>query len=163
MKIESIFLLMLFLGMVVPVSAHGMHVTSDTSTMIVIGDNSSGLMSKKLVDQLGLNIKVYNFKSDVDVSHELGHALENPDKKILAVAYQDTVNEFISKNPDVSNRIFVCSANEMDIKNGLILLNSTNSQSSNNTGFITPFLAGILVGVILGLSAGALWMKRKII
>ncbi|MDI6724598.1 MAG: hypothetical protein QMD61_08120 [Methanobacterium sp.] len=162
MKIKAIFLLIILLGMIGTVNAHGVHVTPDSATMIVIGDNSSGIMAKKLVDKMGLNITVYNFKSDADVSHELEHALENPDKKILAVAYQDTVNEFLSKNPDVSNRIFVCSADENDIKNGLILLNTTNSQNENAGGFLTPFLAGILVGTIVGLAVGAFWMKRKI-
>lgn len=161
MKIKSILLLIFFLGMIIPVSAHGVHVTPDSATMIVIGDNSSGIMAKKLVDEMGLNITVYNFKTDADVSHELEHALENPDKKILAVSYQDTVNDFLKKNPSVSNRIFVSSADANDIKNGLILLNSTSSQNQNTGGFLTPFLAGILVGGIFGLAVGAFWMKRK--
>ncbi len=162
MKIKSIFILIIFLGMIVPVSAHGIHVTPDSATMIVIGDNSSGILAKKLVDELRLNVTVYNFKSDADVSHELEHALGNPDKKILAIAYQDTVNEFLSKNPDVSNRIFVSSASENDIKNGLILLNTTKSKNENTGWFLTPFLAGILVGAMIGLSFGTFWMKRKI-
>lgn len=161
MNIKTICLLIILAGMIGPVSAHGIHVTPESATMIVIGDNSSGIIAKKLVDEMGLNITVYNFKSDEDVSHELEHALENPDKKILAVAYQDTVNEFLSKNPDVSNRIFVSSADKNDIKNGLILLNTTNSQNNTSGGFLTPFLTGLLVGAMVGLAGGAFWMKRK--
>lgn len=162
MKFKIIFLLIVLLGIIGSVSAHGIHTTPESATMIVIGDNSSGITAKKIVDQLGLNITVYNFKSSDDVTHELEHAIENPDKKILAVSYQDTVNEFLNKNQNMSSRVFVSSANENDIRNGLILLNATNSQNTNTTGFMTPFIAGILVGIIVGLSAGAFWMKRKI-
>jgi hypothetical protein len=45
----------------------------------------------------------------------------------------------------------------MDIKNGLILLTSSNS-----TGFLTPLMAGLLIGLMLGLGLGAFWMKRKL-
>ena len=154
MKIKVFYLLVVFLGMILPVSAHGIDVTSQST--IVIADNSSGVLAKKIVNEMGLNVTVYNFKSSDDVSHQLDHALSNPNKKILVVAYQDTVNEFLSKNPTLSNRIIVSSANENDIKNGLKLL------TADNTGFLIPFLAGILVGVISGLAAGAFWMKRKI-
>ncbi|MGF7117307.1 hypothetical protein [Methanobacterium oryzae] len=162
MKIEVICLLLILFGMMGPISAHGIHTTPESATMIVIGDNSSGIMAKKLVDELGLNITVYNFKSDDDVSHELEHALNNSNKRILAVAYQDTVNNFLTKNPSVSNRVFVSSSDENDIKNGLMLLNATNSQNNNYGGFLTPFIAGLMVGAIIGISAGALWMKKKI-
>lgn len=160
MKFKAIFLLIVLLGIIGSVSAHGIHNTPESATMIVIGDNSSGILAKKMVDEMGMDVKVYNFKSSEDVTHELEHAMENPDKKILAVAYQNTVNEFLSKNPDVSNRVFISSANENDIKNGLILLNKT--ASTNGYGFLIPFVAGILVGAIFGLIGGAFWMKKKI-
>lgn len=162
MNIKAIYLLIILSWMIVPVSAHGIHTTPESAAMIVIGDNSSGITAKKLVNEMGLNITVYNFKSNEDVLHELEHALENPNKRILAVAYQDTVNKFLSKNQDVSDRIFVSSADQNDIKNGLILLNSTNSHNNTSEGFLTPFLAGLLVGAMAGLAGGAFWMKRKI-
>ncbi|MBI5679318.1 MAG: hypothetical protein HZC47_00240 [Methanobacterium sp.] len=156
MKIKAIYLLIILLGMIVPVSAHGVDITPQST--IVIADNSTGIMAKKVGNEMGLNVTVYNFKSDADVSHELEHALSNSNKRILAVAYQDTVNEFLSKNPDLYNRIFVCSADEIDIKNGLTLLTANNTSG----GFLTPFLAGILIGVIGGLAGGVFWMKKKI-
>lgn len=159
MKIKIISLLIVILGVIVSVSAHGVHVTPENATMIVICDNSTGALAKSIVDEMGLKVTVYKFQSDADVSHELEHALENSDKRILAVAYQGTVNDFLSKNPTLSNRIFVSSANENDIKNGLMLLNST---SSGGYGFLTPFIGGILVGVMCGLAGGVFWMKRKI-
>jgi hypothetical protein len=156
MKMKAMFILLILIGMIAPVSAHGVDVTPQST--IVIADNSSGVLAKKVVDEMGVNVTVYKFKSDDEVSHQLEHALSNPNKKILAVAYQDTVNEFIANNSNVSDRVFVCSADEMDIRNGLTLLNSSNT----NGGFLTPFLAGLLVGVMGGLAGGAFWMKRKI-
>lgn len=170
MKLKAVLLLTVLFGLIGSVSAHGMHITPESDEMIVIADDSGGATAKKIVDQLGLNITVYNFKSSHDVTHELEHALQNPDKRILAVTYQDTVNDFLSKNPGVSGRILVSSANANDIKNALILLNTTNLQNektedpqNKKTGeFLTPFLSGILIGAIAGLAAGAFWMKRKI-
>lgn len=155
MKIKVIYLLFVLLGTISTVNAHGMDVTNQST--IVIADNSTGLLAKKVVDEMGVEVKVYKFKSVSEVEHQLEHSLTNPDKRILAVAYQDTVNDFLAKNPDVSNRIYVSSADEMDIKNGLTLLTS-----NNNTGFLTPFLAGLFIGLMAGLGLGAFWMKRKL-
>ncbi len=155
MNIKIFCYLIIFFGMMVPVSAHGIDVTSQST--IVIADNSTGILAKKMVNEMGVNVTVYNFKSSDDVSHQLEHALSNPNKKILLVAYQDTANEFLSKNPSVSNRIIVSSADANDIKNGLKLITSDNS-----TGFLVPFLMGILVGIISGIPIGAFWMKKKI-
>ncbi|MDP2836103.1 MAG: hypothetical protein Q8N97_03890 [Methanobacteriaceae archaeon] len=169
MKIKVICLLFVLLGTISTVSAHGIDVTYPT---IVIADDSTGMQAKKVVDEMGVEVKVYKFKSTSDVEHHLEHSLTNPDKRILAVAYQDTVNEFLAKNPQASNRIFVSSADEMDIKNGLILLTSNNNSgnSSNDTGlnstsssgFLIPLLAGLFIGIMAGLGLGAFWMKRKL-
>ncbi|PKL67930.1 MAG: hypothetical protein CVV28_04185 [Methanobacteriales archaeon HGW-Methanobacteriales-1] len=155
MKIKVICLLFVLLGTISAVSAHGVDVTNQST--IVIADNSTGLLAKKVVDEMGVEVKVYKFKSAADVTHQLEHALTNHNKRILAVAYQDTVNDFLAKNPTVSNRIYVSSADDMDIKNGLTLLSS-----DNNTGFLTPFLAGLLIGLMAGLGLGAFWMKKKL-
>lgn len=155
MKIKVICLLIVILGLISAVSAHGVDVTNQSN--IVIADNSTGLLAKKVVDEMGVDVKVYKFKSASDVEHQLEHSLINPNKRILAVAYQDTVNEFLVKNPDVSNRIYVSSADDMDIKNGLILLTS-----NNNTGFLSPLLIGLFIGLMAGLGLGAFWMKRKL-
>ncbi|MDP3036063.1 MAG: hypothetical protein Q8M97_13285 [Methanobacteriaceae archaeon] len=169
MKIKVICLLFVLLGTISTVSAHGIDVTYPT---IVIADDSTGMQAKKVVDEMGVEVKVYKFKSTSDVEHHLEHSLTNPDKRILAVAYQDTVNEFLAKNPQASKRIFLSSADEMDIKNGLILLTSNNNSgnSSNDTGlnstsssgFLIPLLAGLFIGIMAGLGLGAFWMKRKL-
>ncbi|MDP3033519.1 MAG: hypothetical protein Q8M97_00220 [Methanobacteriaceae archaeon] len=155
MKIKVICLLFILLGTISAVSAHGVDVTNQST--IVIADNSTGVLAKKVTTDMGLNISVYKFKSADEVTHQLEHSLTNSNKRILAVAYQDTVNDFLAKNPTVSNRIFVSSGDEMDIKNGLTLLTS-----NNNTGFLTPLFAGLLVGIMAGLGLGAFWMKKKL-
>jgi preprotein translocase subunit SecF len=154
MKMKIFSCLILIFWVMLPVSAHGIDVTSQST--IVIADNSTGVLAKKTVNEMGLNVTVYNFKSSEDVSHQLEHAVSNPNKKILLVAYQNTANDFLAKNPSLSNRIIVSSADKNDIKNGLNLLTEESS-----TGFLIPFLAGILVGLISGTALGAFWMKRK--
>lgn len=155
MKIKAICMMIFIMGTLTSVSAHGVDITPQST--IVIADNSSGVLAKEVADEMKLNVSVYKFESADDVSHQLEHALSNPNKRILAVAYQGTVNEFIANNSNMSNRVFVCSADKMDIKNGLTLLTSNNTSG----GFATPFAAGILIGVIGGLAGGAYWMKRK--
>ncbi|MCK9152050.1 hypothetical protein [Methanobacterium alcaliphilum] len=162
MNIKLVCILIIVLGMISTVNAHGLHVTPENATMIVIADNSTGVPAKKLANDIGLNVSVYNFKSGDDVLHELEHAINNTNKTILVVAYQDTVTDFLSKHPEVSGRIFVSSSDEMDIKNGLILLNSTASKNTNtSSGFLTPFITGIVIGLIGGLAGGVFWMKKK--
>lgn len=155
---STILFIILIATMMVPVSAHGVEITPQS--MIIIADNSSGVLAKKVVDEMGLNITVYNFKSESDVSHELEHALGNPNKKILAVAYQNTVNTFLSQHPELSNRVIVCTADETAIKSALNQLNS--QKSSTNGDFLTPLLSGLLIGLVFGLGVGAVWMKRKL-
>ncbi|MDZ4172173.1 MAG: hypothetical protein U1C19_08390 [Methanobacteriaceae archaeon] len=163
MKLKIICFLIVLLGMISTVSAHGVHVTNEST--IVIADSSTGVMAKKLANEMGQNVSVYEFKSAESVNHQLEHALSDSNIRILAVAYQETVTEFLTKNPDLSNRIFISSAEEIDIKNGLNLLNSSisdeSSTSSNNNGFLTLFITGLFIGLIVGIAGGAFWMKKK--
>ena len=157
---HTTLLLILILGLIAPVSAHGVHLTPDSAQTIVMADNSTGPLAKGVVDELGLNITVYSFQSQADVSHELEHLLTNPQKKILAVAYLDTVQEFLAQNPQVSDQIVVSNPDQETIKEGLNRLDSTTTETSY--GFLTPFLAGILMGALTGLGLGAFLMKRKL-
>ena len=144
---------------IVPVSAHGVHVTTNESAFI-IADNSTGKLARSVVDDLGVNVTVYKFASAEDVAHELESTLTNPNQKILAVAYTDAVQNFINQHPEVSSRIVVASANENAIQQGLTKLNVTGV---NSTGFLTPLLSGLLIGLVFGLGIGAVWMKRKLV
>ncbi|PKL72104.1 MAG: hypothetical protein CVV29_07610, partial [Methanobacteriales archaeon HGW-Methanobacteriales-2] len=70
---------------IVPVSAHGVHVTTNESAFI-IADDSTGKLARSVVDNLGVNVTVYKFASAEDVAHELESTLTNPNQKILAVS-----------------------------------------------------------------------------
>lgn len=152
-------LILILAAFMVPVSAHGVHVTTNESN-IIIADNSTGKLAKSVVDQMGVNVTVYKFASADDVTHELEHALENSNKKILAVAYTDTVQQFIGQHPEVSSRIIVVDANQNAIQQGLTKLNVSGA---NSAGFLTPLLSGLLIGLVFGLGVGAVWMKRKLV
>ena len=151
-------LVMVIAALMVPVSAHGVHVTTNESN-IIIADNSTSKLAKSVVDQMGVNVTVYKFASADDVTHELEHALDNSNKKILAVAYTDTVQQFIGQHPEVSSRIIVVDANQNAIQQGLTKLNVAGATSA---GFLTPLLSGLLIGLVFGLGIGAVWMKKKL-
>jgi hypothetical protein len=151
-------LILILAAFMVPVSAHGVHVTTNESN-IIIADNSTGKLARSVVDEMGVNVTVYKFASADDVTHELEHALNDSNKKILAVAYTDTVKQFISQHPEVSSRIMVVDANENAIRQGI---NKLNVYGSNSEGFLTPLLSGLLIGLVFGLGVGAVWMKRKL-
>jgi len=152
-------LVMVIAALVIPVSAHGVHVTTNESN-IIIADNSTSKLAKSVVDQMGVNVTVYKFASADDVTHELEHALNDSNKKILAVAYTDTVQQFIGQHPEVSSRIIVVDANQNAIQQGLTQLNVAGASSA---GFLTPLLSGLLIGLVFGLGIGAVWMKRKLV
>ncbi len=149
--------IMVIIVFMVSVSAHGVHVTTNESN-IVIADNSTGKLARSVVDEMGVDVTVYKFASADDVQHELEHALEDPNKKILAVAYTDTVQNFINQHPEVSSRIVVVNANKNSIQQGLTKLNIAGATSA---GFITPLLSGLLIGLVFGLGVGVVWMKKK--
>ncbi len=157
LKFIGLFILVVA-SFMVPISAHGVHVTTNESA-IIIADNATGKLARSVADDMGVNITVYKFPSADGVEHELEHALNNSNKKILAVAYTDTVQNFIDKHPEVSGRILVADANENSIREGISKLNLVGYNSS---GFLTPLLSGLLIGLVFGLGVGAVWMKRKL-
>ena len=153
-----VIFIMIVAVIIIPVIGHGVHVTTNESN-IIIADNSTGKLARYVVDEMGVNVTVYKFGSADAVAHELEHALSDPNKKILAVAYTDAVQEFIKKHPEVSNRIMVSESNKNSIQQGLTKLKVAGTTS---TGFMTPLLSGLLIGLVFGLGIGAVWMKRKI-
>lgn len=106
MKIYGLLILslILFVG-TSSVSAHGADLTEDT---MIMANESNGILAKSIVDDLGLdNVKVYKYVSEGDVEHQLEHALSNPNKRILAISYQDTVEDYLNDHPDLKNRVIV--------------------------------------------------------
>ena len=56
MRIKIFCCLIVFLGIIIPVNAHGIDVTSQST--IVIADNSTGVLAKNMVNEMGLNVTV---------------------------------------------------------------------------------------------------------
>lgn len=168
MKFKALGLCILILAIVSPIFAHGVHIATESDAdIVIIADESTGALAKKVADEMGINAKVYKFTSPAQVNHELGHFVFDYNHKVLAVAYQETVEEFIANNPDTSSQVMVSAASEEDIKNALMELNgnSTSSEEESTTspenGFLIPFFSGLLVGLIAGIGLGVFLVKRK--
>ncbi|MCL2688117.1 MAG: hypothetical protein FWE58_06235 [Methanobrevibacter sp.] len=161
MKFKFIISLLIFLILLTgmsAVNAHGVDVTEDT--MIIVNETNA-IETKKLVDSMNLDIKVYKFTVDGDVEHTLEHALENPNKIILAVAFQDVVNKFVTEHPNVSDRVFAVGNSESEIKEGLIKLNESSNNpavDSMNIDYTTIILIIVIIGLIAGI--GVFLLKK---
>lgn len=151
-----ILFLVLFIG-IAAVSAHGADLTEDT---MIIANETNGILAKSIVDDNGLDIKVYKFESEGDVEHQLEHALTNPNKRILAIAYQDTVNNYLDEHPELKDRVIVSGDDNESIANSaeqLLLINVDNSSN----GFAIPLIVGLVIGAIIGLICGVFIMKKR--
>lgn len=155
---------LLALASLSPINAHGVHVTPENDSVIVIADESTGKFAKTVIDEMGLNVSVYNFKTKDDVLHEISHAKDVPGKKILAVAYQDVVSDYLSENSNSNNnlskRILISSSDEYSIKNNLNLLLNEKTQN-NNDNFILNLSMGLLLGLIIGAAITAVILRKK--
>lgn len=161
MKKIGICILIIFISLlsVSAVSAHGADITDDT---MIIANESNGVFAKDIVDNLGLNITVYKFKSDGDVEHQLEHALTNPNKRILAIAYQDTVESYLDDHSELKSRVLVSNDDEKSISDSckkLVEIDVNSGGGSNN--FITPLVVGVVIGLLIGIVVGAVVLKRK--
>ena len=162
MKLKFIMSILIFLIALTGMSAisgHGVDVTDDA---MVIVNESNAIETKKLVDSMNLDIKVYKFTAEGDVEHILEHSLENPNKKILAVAFQDTVTNYVNKHSNLEGRVFTAEDNEADIKAGLLKLNEMKDKTSGES-MTTDYTTFVLVIVIIGLVAGigVFLLKKK--
>ena len=151
--------LILFLTMA-SISAHGVDVTADT---MVVANETNGQLVKDIADANGKNISVYKFTSQDEVAHILEHSVNNTNKKILLVAYQDTGNDFLKNHKDLSNRIIVVDnvTNDTILQglNNIMNTPAANTQSENSFGL--PLAIGIAIGLIIGVGCGILILKKK--
>ena len=142
------------------ISAHGVDVTADT---MVIANETNGQLVKDIADANGKNISVYKFTSQDEVAHILEHSINNTNKKILLVAYQDTGNDFLKNHKDLSNRIIVVDnvTNDTILQglNNIMNTPAANTQSGNSFGL--PLAIGIAIGLIIGVGSGILILKKK--
>ena len=153
-----ILLFVLLLG-ISAVSAHGVDVTADT---MVIANETNGQLVKDIADANGKNISVYKFSSADEVKHILEHSINNTNKRILVVAYQDIANDFLKEHPDLSNRIIVVdNVNNDTILKGLNDIMNVATENNSQSGFGMPLIIGIVIGVIIGLAGGILITKKK--
>lgn len=161
MKFMKILPIMLFLVLAITaVSAHGVDVTADT---MVVANDTNGILVKDIADSNGINISVYKFTSEDEVAHILEHSINNTNKRMLFVAYQDTANEFLKNHPDLSNRIIVVDdVNNDTVKQGIQnIMNAPTGNVSNENSFGLPLALGIIIGALIGLGGGIFIMKRK--
>lgn len=161
MKYVKILTIMLFLLLgATAVSAHGVDVTADT---MVVANDTNGVFVKDIADANNINISVYKFTSEDEVAHILEHSINNTNKKILFVAYQDTANEFLKSHPDLSNRILVIDdVNDNTVLQGLQdIMNAPTGNSSQESSFGLPLIIGIVIGALIGIGCGIFIMKRK--
>ncbi|WP_295614393.1 hypothetical protein [uncultured Methanobrevibacter sp.] len=142
------------------ISAHGVDVTADT---MVVANETNGQLVKDIADANGKNISVYKFTSQDEVAHILEHNINNTNKKILLVAYQDTGNDFLKNHKDLSNRIIVVDnvTNDTILQglNNIMNTPAANTQSENSFGL--PLAIGIAIGLIIGVGCGILILKKK--
>lgn len=167
MKMKILSLILIMVTLMAPIYAHGVHISTSTDAQVVIiADESTAALAQKVATESSITVEVFEFTSLSQVSHELDHIINDYNLKVVAVAYQDTVQEFISQNPEAKEQIRISSADEEDIKNNIQELAGENTTTSVNENaeednFLVPFLAGILIGLIAGLGAGVFFMQRK--
>lgn len=156
--LEIFILVFVLLIGVSSVSAHGADLTEDT---MIMANESNGILAKSIIDDNGLDeIKVYKYVSEGDVEHQLEHALTNPNKRILAISYQDTVNKYLDEHPELKNRVIVSEDDNQSIQeNAVKLLAIDVNQDSND--FATPFIVGLVIGAVIGLISGVAIMRKK--
>ena len=157
---KILILIILILVGITAVSAHGVDVTADT---MVITNDTNGQFVKDLADANGINISVYKFTSQDEVEHILEHSVNNTNKRILLVAYQDSGNEFLKNHPDISNRIIVVNdVNNDSVVQGLNnIINAQTQPTQSGSNFGLPLAMGIVIGLIIGLGVGVLIMKKR--
>ena len=161
MKYVKILSIMLFLIIgATAVSAHGVDVTADT---MVVANDTNGVFVKDIADSNNINISVYKFTSEDEVAHILEHSINNTNKRMLFVAYQDTANEFLKEHKDLSNRIIVLD----DVNNDTVLkgiqdiMNAPTGDIAQENSFGLPLIIGIRIGALIGIGCGIFSMKWK--
>lgn len=152
-KYIIVLLVLMFTIGLSTISAHGVDVTNDK---MVIADDTNGQQVKDIADSNNINISVYKFTSEGEVEHQLEHMLNNSNKQIIVVAYQDTAKNFLKQHQEVKDRLIIMDTvdnntlkdNMQKVMNSEGTANSSSSQNWLLYSFI--ILAIILVvGAIL--------------
>jgi predicted PilT family ATPase len=139
------------------ISAHGVDVTSDK---MVIANDSNGQQVKDIADSENINISVYKFTSKEEVAHQLEHMLNNSNKYILVVSYQDTAQEFLKSHPEVSDRLIILEQYDENSlsENMKKVADSQNNQESN---FNILIISAMVILIVLMIGAILLLKNKK--
>ncbi|RAP51386.1 MAG: hypothetical protein BZ133_03155 [Methanosphaera sp. SHI613] len=160
MKNRIINILIIFtilLATMTSISAHGVDVTSDK---MVIANDSNGQQVKDIADSENINISVYKFTSKEEVAHQLEHMLNNSNKYILVVSYQDTAQEFLKSHPEVSDRLIILEQYDENSlsENMKKVADSQNNQESN---FNILIISAMVILIVLMIGAILLLKNKK--
>ncbi|WP_323735913.1 hypothetical protein PXD04_08465 [Methanosphaera sp. ISO3-F5] len=158
-NIKSFALILIFsLLCISTINAHGVDVTADK---MIIASESDGQQVKDLADQNNINISVYKFTSNDEVNHQLEHMLNNSEKYIIVVDYQDVAHTFLNAHPEVKDRLIIID----EVTNDSLLNEMKKVQdvtpTENGSDFILPLVIGIVIGIIIGVGCGIVIMKKK--
>lgn len=152
-KYIIVLLVLMFTIGLSTISAHGVDVTNDK---MVIADDTNGQQVKDIADSNNINISVYKFTSEGEVEHQLEHMLNNSNKQIIVVAYQDTAKNFLKEHQEVKDRLIIMdTVDNNTLKDNMQkVMNSegtTNSSSSQNWLLYSFIILAIIlvVGAIL--------------
>ena len=151
----SILLFLLIMG-ISTIYAHGVDVTNDK---MIIANETNGQQIKDIADANGINISVYKFTSEDEVAHQLEHMLNNSNKYIIVVAYQDTANDFLKEHQDMSSRLIVLEDfDDQTIKEEMLKI--TSQENSSDDSFKTNLLYGSVVVIVILLIVGGILFTR---
>lgn len=158
--LKMLMLIMILVFGAGAVYSHGVDVTADT---MVVANETNGVLVKDIADANGINISVYKFTSEDEVAHILEHSINNTNKRMLFVAYQDTADDFLKDHQDLSDRILVVDDVDNDtILSGLqSIMDAPTGNSYSESSFGLPLLMGIIIGALIGIGCGIFIMKKK--
>lgn len=154
-----ILLILLFYAGLSTVSSHGVDVTNDK---MVIANDTNGQEVKDIADSNNINISVYKFTSEGEVEHQLEHMINNSNKYIIVVAYQDVAREFLKSHSMVKDRLIIMDEyDDKTLKDNMekIINQENSSETSPNQDWL--LYSAIVILVILGVGAILLIKNKK--
>ena len=89
--------------------------------------------------------------------------LNNSNKYIIVVDYQDVAHEFLNSHPEVKDRLIIMDDvnNDSLVKQMKDIQGVNTVQNTNNNDFLMPLIIGIIIGLIIGIGCGIVIMKKK--
>ena len=154
--INILLILTILMASLTVLSAHGVDVTNDK---MVIADDNNGQQVKDIADKENINISVYKFTSKDEVAHQLEHMLNNSNKHILVVSYQDTAQEFLKSHPEVSDRLIIL--NQYDDKSLSENMKKIADSATTNTIDSNILIISVMIIIIVLMIGAILLLKNK--